>query len=163
MTRTVILIRHAKSDWGDHDTDDHDRVLNKRGRASAPLIGQWLADHALIPDEMLVSDAARTRETAGLISANWDQDVPVSYHHELYLSSPDAMLEALQKSKALCLAIVAHNPGIALLARGLVAELPNHPQFRDYPTAATSVITFEGPIEPGQGTCTHFVTPKELG
>jgi phosphohistidine phosphatase len=28
MTRTLILIRHAKSDWDDPALDDHDRPLN---------------------------------------------------------------------------------------------------------------------------------------
>jgi phosphohistidine phosphatase len=41
MTRTLILIRHAKSDWDDPGLDDHDRPLNpiavgSARRASAP-------------------------------------------------------------------------------------------------------------------------------
>jgi hypothetical protein len=28
MTRTLILIRHTKSDWDDPGLDDHDRPLN---------------------------------------------------------------------------------------------------------------------------------------
>jgi hypothetical protein len=30
--RRLILIRHAKSDWGDPTRADHDRPLNRRGR-----------------------------------------------------------------------------------------------------------------------------------
>ena len=39
MTRTLILIRHAKSDWDDPRLTDHQRALNPRGRRAAPRIG----------------------------------------------------------------------------------------------------------------------------
>ena len=42
MTLTLILIRHAKSDWGDAGLDDHDRPLNARGIEDAPRVGTWL-------------------------------------------------------------------------------------------------------------------------
>ena len=32
---TLILLRHAKSDWSGHE-DDHDRPLANRGRRQAP-------------------------------------------------------------------------------------------------------------------------------
>ena len=38
MTR-LILMRHAKSDWGDVALEDHERPLNKRGRRSATALG----------------------------------------------------------------------------------------------------------------------------
>jgi phosphohistidine phosphatase len=63
MTRTLILIRHAKSDWEHPALDDHDRPLNARGQRSAPRIGAWLAAQGLAPDAVLCSTARRTRET----------------------------------------------------------------------------------------------------
>ncbi|MEY8838757.1 histidine phosphatase family protein, partial [Cribrihabitans sp. XS_ASV171] len=36
MSLTLILTRHAKSDWDDPGLPDFDRPLNKRGRKSAP-------------------------------------------------------------------------------------------------------------------------------
>ena len=39
--RTLYLLRHAKSAWGEDDLNDHDRVLNERGRQTAP-IAPWL-------------------------------------------------------------------------------------------------------------------------
>ena len=32
MTKTLILMRHAKSSWDNPDLSDHDRKLNKRGK-----------------------------------------------------------------------------------------------------------------------------------
>ena len=63
MTLTLILIRHAKSDWDDPRLTDHQRPLNARGRRAAPRVGAWIADMGLTPQQALVSDAMRTRET----------------------------------------------------------------------------------------------------
>ncbi|MFO7771937.1 MAG: histidine phosphatase family protein, partial [Roseovarius gahaiensis] len=35
MTRRLILMRHAKSSWGDPAQPDHARPLNSRGQRSA--------------------------------------------------------------------------------------------------------------------------------
>src|SRR5680860_687277 len=40
--RTLILLRHAKSNWAG-DEADVDRPLAERGLHQAPLAGQWLA------------------------------------------------------------------------------------------------------------------------
>ena len=63
MTRTLILTRHAKSSWDAPVASDHDRPLNKRGRKSAPAIGTWLKQNGWLPDEVISSTSARTRET----------------------------------------------------------------------------------------------------
>ena len=39
MTIRLALVRHAKSDWGDPDLDDHDRPLNERGLRDAGAVG----------------------------------------------------------------------------------------------------------------------------
>ena len=59
--KRLILTRHAKSSWDDPLTPDHDRPLNDRGKAAAADLGQWLASRGYIPDEVLCSDALRTR------------------------------------------------------------------------------------------------------
>ena len=64
MTKRLILIRHAKSSWSDPFADDHARVLNKRGIASARAVGAWLAENDYVPQMILCSDSARTQETA---------------------------------------------------------------------------------------------------
>ena len=34
--KTLYILRHAKSDWGDSSLKDFDRPLNERGRKAAP-------------------------------------------------------------------------------------------------------------------------------
>ena len=69
MVRRLILMRHAKSSWADDDAADIDRVLNCRGRKSCKAVGRWLRDEGQIPDQVLCSSAARTRETWDRIAA----------------------------------------------------------------------------------------------
>lgn len=162
MTKTVILIRHAKSSWADPMADDFERVLNTRGRTAAPKIGKWIADVDQIPDVMLVSNAARTVETAQIIRDSWGTDVAMHFEASFYHAAPDTLLDVLQNRPETKIAIVGHNPGIALLAHGLVSDAPDHPRFQDYPTGASTVIKFDGEIEPGRGTCVGFAIPNDM-
>ncbi len=166
MTRTLILIRHAKSDWDDPRLTDHQRALNPRGRRAAPRIGAWLAREGLRPEEALVSDATRTRETWHLI-ADRLRDAPAPrLIPALYHASPDTMLRHLRDASASVVAMVAHNPGTAALARMLAKTPPAHPDFGRYPTAATTVLGFDAEdwrdIAPGTGQVRAFVTPRDL-
>ena len=61
--KRLILTRHAKSSWDDPLMSDHDRPLNERGKAAAADLGQWLASRGYVPDQVLCSDALRTRKT----------------------------------------------------------------------------------------------------
>ena len=38
--KQLLLIRHAKSDWGDFSLPDFDRPLNERGKRDAPEMAQ---------------------------------------------------------------------------------------------------------------------------
>lgn len=158
MTQRLILIRHAKSSWDDPYDDDHARVLNKRGRASAQAIGTWLVERGYVPEVLLCSDAARTRETAALALP---ETTPV-LSHQLYHASPDTILALVKKQTARTVAVIGHNPGLGLLANALVKEAPEHRRFSDYPTCATTVIDFADAVAPQAGTCTDFVVPRDL-
>lgn len=166
MTLTLILTRHAKSSWGDADLQDHARPLNKRGRASAKAIGRWIADHGITPQEVLCSDATRTRETWALVADKLIGAPTAQMKAELYLSDPETMLSQLKAATEPRVMMVAHNPGSAYMARRLAQEPHPHPKFHHYPTAATSVITFPADrwseVTWGSGTVTDFVVPREL-
>lgn len=166
MTLTLILTRHAKSSWGDADLDDHSRPLNKRGRASAKAIGRWLAAQGYVPDTVLCSDAARTRETWALIADKFIKAPKATYSRALYLANPETMLIALKSAETDTVMIVAHNPGSAFMARRLAITRHPHPKFQHYPTAATSVIEFDvdkwTEVDWGTGRVVDFVIPREL-
>jgi phosphohistidine phosphatase len=164
MTRTLILIRHCKSDWTTDASSDHERTLNARGTRDAPRIGAYLAANNLVPDAVLCSDARRTQDTWDGIATQLPSQPPVTLSRDLYLAEPAAMLRAIQGADAPILALIAHCPGILTLAWDL-AEMPvADPDFGAYPTGAITVLDFDvehwADIE--LGSIRAFVTPRSL-
>lgn len=162
MTRTLILMRHAKSSWGDPTLDDHDRPLNKRGRASAKAMGRWLRNSGYVPDAAVSSSSERTGQTF----LHLDLDIPVRFTQGLYHAGPAMMLDILREQTKETVLMLGHNPGIADFAHRLVeAPLP-HPRFADYPTCATTVIRFDtdswNDIGWHTGQPIDFAIPREV-
>ena len=166
MTLRLILIRHAKSSWSDPFADDHARVLNKRGQASATAIGTWLADNDYAPQHILCSDAARTVETAERIMPQLAPTPSLQLSARLYHAAPDTMRELIQRQTATTIGVIGHNPGIGILAKAMVRAAPDHHRFADCPTCATTVIDFQAvdwrEVEPGTGECIAFTVPRDL-
>lgn len=161
MTRRLILIRHAKSDW-DSPGSDHHRGLNKRGYKSASAIGEWLRGQGYDADEVLCSDAKRTKETCARVRFKPEP----RFLSSLYLAAPEEMRTALQSAQGHTVAMIGHNPGIAEFAKELVEMLPQHPRFLDYPTCATTVLEFDitnwSHLRLHSGRVLDFVIPREL-
>ncbi len=163
MSRTLILMRHAKSSWDDFMQPDHARPLNARGRTSAAAMGKWLKDNNYLPNELLCSTAERTRETyarLGITAAK------TRYEDALYHAGADVMLRVLQTAKAGTILMLGHNPGIAYFAEMLAKKAATHPRFSDYPTCATTVIHFDianwSDVKFSQGTIVDFAIPREV-
>lgn len=136
MSLRLILVRHAKSSWDDPMQIDHERPLNGRGRRSADAIGDWLRERGYLPDLVLCSTAARTRETLERMRL----EAETAYFDALYHAAPRGMLEVLRNNgRGDCVMLVGHNPGCATFASQLVTRAPEHPRFGGYPTAATLV------------------------
>ena len=62
--KTLTLVRHAKSSWGDPALADRDRPLNERGLRDVATMGKRLAQRGVKPDALLASPATRTLTTA---------------------------------------------------------------------------------------------------
>ena len=160
--KTLLLLRHAKSSWGNPDLPDHDRALNKRGQRAAPAIGGWIRERGLQPGEAFVSDARRAMETwEGLGLSATMHERPDMYH-----ATPDSLLDLVANAKEDRILLVGHNPGMALLAQGVLNAAPNHERFEQFPTAALLVARFDiaswMQIGLGTGTAEAFVTPHDL-
>ncbi|MDF1728250.1 MAG: histidine phosphatase family protein [Sulfitobacter sp.] len=161
--KRLILMRHAKSDWS-ASAGDHARPLNPRGRHAAALMGDWLRTQDLLPDEVILSDAMRTRET--LLRLDLPEDTPVSARRTLYLADDEAWLDAVQGASGDSLLLIGHNPGIGFCAERIVAQPPEHPDFGRYPTCATLVAEFEidswEQADWGGAMVLHFTQPRDL-
>lgn len=159
---TLILMRHAKSDWSDPTLPDHDRPLNKRGKRSAQALGDWMRETGHLPGQALVSSATRTMETFDRLGLALTPQAD----ERLYHAEPEQMLALLQDATAQSVLMVGHNPGIADLAGRLIDNPPDHPRFIDYPTGATLVLNFDveswDQVDWEMGQAMAFVIPREL-
>jgi phosphohistidine phosphatase len=116
LTRRLVLLRHAKSDWP--DVPDHDRPLAKRGRRDAPVVGRWLKREGYVPGFVLCSTARRTRETWKLAAPETGASPQIRYERKAYAATAGTLLELVggipaQYKTAL---LIGHNPGISHLA-----------------------------------------------
>jgi len=112
--RKLYLLRHAQAS-SDFAKEDKVRTLSKHG------ISQAMALAPLIEgiDKTLCSSAKRTQMTAqSLQKAGADLGV-IEYQDSLYNASAGDLLSAIQTQSAQNLLIIAHNPGIHLLARSM--------------------------------------------
>ena len=116
--KTLYLIRHAKSFWGDQSIPDVDRPLNNRGKRDAPFMGKVLSDKKIKPDLIIASPAKRTKKTAIAIADKISYpDKNIVYNEELYEASFITILKLIQKidAKYNSIMIFGHNPGLTLL------------------------------------------------
>jgi len=137
--RTLILLRHAKSDWSG-DEADIARPLAQRGRRQAPDAGRWLAANIDSIDLAVVSPANRARSTWDLVSAELAVLPPTRIDDRVYAASADELLAVLRElpNHVATVVLVGHNPGIEDLASRLTGE------WAPMPTSALAVITVSG-------------------
>lgn len=108
---SLMLLRHAKSDWKAGFTYDRERPLNKRGMRSARAIGRFVAENGLVPDLVLASPAVRTATTAELAAAAGGWDSPIEAVPELYGADPaTALLIVRAAPRVERLMLVGHEP-----------------------------------------------------
>ena len=132
---TLILLRHAKSDWSGNE-GDHDRPLAERGRHQAPDAGRWLAANIDSIDLAVVSTAKRARTTWDLVSDKLEEAPRTRHDDDVYAASVGELLDIVrQLDEALgTVVLVGHNPGIEDLAEALTGDrVP-------MPTSALAVI-----------------------
>lgn len=167
----LILLRHAKSDWGDSDQPDHDRPLSPRGERSALVMGRYMRQAGYQPDIVVCSTAERTRQTLSLV----ETQIPLpqaTFSRDLYLCGPRDVIRFLN---ALAgphgdVLVVGHNPDLELAVQ-LLAHPGSNPDLhraiqQKYPTAGLVVMEVAGgadyPGTPGTAELIDFQTPKSL-
>lgn len=166
MPLRLILTRHAKSSWDDPDLSDTARPLNARGKRAAQLLGTWLASRGHVPDTVLCSPAARTRETWDGMATALPEGGKAQMVGALYQAGADTMLACLKQATGRTVLMLGHNPGIAEFAAALPATPPLGPNFAHYPTGATLVLAFDAStwadVKPGTGSVLDFIVPRDL-
>lgn len=170
--KTLLLLRHAKSDWDDISIDDHERPLNARGQKAAPRMGRLISELGLVPQLCLSSTAVRARDTATLAIAEMQADVPVEYLRELYSFGDGTAIEqtiAAKGGTASPLLLVTHNPATEEFALRTCAggDTFGLGQMRmKYPTAALARIDYDiadwSELPGAKGQLKGFWRPRDL-
>mgnify|MGYP002651980712 CR=1 FL=1 len=156
--RELILLRHAHA--GSHTTgpDDRDRVLSEVGVQEARAAGAWLREQGLLPDRVLCSPAARTRETLAVLG---DLGVvEVREEPSIYEASPGTLAALVDANRdANRLLLVGHNPGLEQLAALMHSGQTG--DYRGMPPAGIAVLKLpvDAAIEPGIASLTAFWWP----
>lgn len=132
----LVLVRHAKSDWGEPGLADHDRPLNDRGHRDAPAMAARLAATGVRPAVLLSSTALRARTTA--FAFGDALGVEVELRAELYGASARTLLATAAASGASSVMLVAHDPGMTDLAEELSGGGISH-----MPTCAVAHFTWD--------------------
>ncbi|MFB3906586.1 MAG: histidine phosphatase family protein [Acidobacteriota bacterium] len=110
--KTLILFRHAKSDWSSGETNDHDRPLAPRGQKAAKTMGRFLKQSGQAPDSIVTSSALRARNTVDLAVKAGEWDCKTRITDRLYNCSPVDMLKEIraEADTTQVLLIAGHEP-----------------------------------------------------
>ena len=163
----ITLFRHAKAETPSSQQDDYSRVLSARGRRNADRMGRFIAENALVPELVIVSGAARTRETHQIAAQHW-QDTPVIWSASIYEASATTIMAAMEahggdKGHVM---VIGHNPGLTVLLMHMIDATATHTNLAYFPTSCLADIGFDAEtinqIDPESGRLCSFVRVAEL-
>ena len=122
--KTLLILRHAKSSWGNAGLGDHDRPLNKRGKLDAPRMGELLGREDLCPDQIITSSAKRAVRTAQLVAEGCGYMAEILQTRDFYHGESDDFVEylAAYDLEVKTIMVVGHNPGMEALLYDLTGE-----------------------------------------
>ena len=156
--KTLLVMRHAKSDWTVPGQSDFERTLNDRGLRDLPRMSCVLRAWGE-PEHILSSSAARARDTAERIVADAEA---IRFDDRLYLADPQTLTSVVQQTDGgvESVLVVAHNPGL----EDWIGELCGC-RLR-LPTAALACLQLDlrrwGELCSGNGQLQWFIIPRLL-
>jgi phosphohistidine phosphatase len=161
--KTLLVMRHGKSDWETSIGRDHERLLNDRGQRAAKRMGKHLVERGLDPELIVSSSATRTRETTERLLEEWGGTPRVIFDRVLYLPEAGAVIEYLARNAgdAQSVLLVNHEPTCSTLIRQLCKETVAH-----FPTAALARVDLAiddwQDLRAGVGELSWMTVPREL-
>jgi phosphohistidine phosphatase len=161
MAKKLLIVRHAKSDWGEAGLKDFDRPLNARGKKNAPEMGQRLLRKGIKPDAIISSPALRAITTCKIISGELGLENKIVLEPKIYEATHQTLLNIINNfdNSHDLVALFGHNNGITDLAIYLSdADIFN------IPTCGMVLIEFPFDdwklISKSTGELLFFDTPK---
>lgn len=162
--KNLLIMRHAKSDWSDSSLSDFDRPLNKRGKKTAPFMGQELTKRNKTPHLIISSPANRAKTTAKTVAENCNYEGEIQFERDFYFGYVDEIIEIIKKAEKQHnrIMVVGHNPTL----ESLVSVLTENNTYESMPTAAIASINFNiddwSELQKNSGKLEWLLIPKEL-
>jgi phosphohistidine phosphatase len=163
--KELIIVRHAKSDWGNEYLKDIDRSLSERGYNDAYFLSQWFTKNKQFPDHIICSPATRALSTALIFLRAMDLPLSaISLEDDIYESPADKILAVIQKQdrKVERLMVVGHNPGFTDLCNHLTEDM----FFENIPTCGIVSFLFDtkkwSDVELKKGKLSFYQFPKDF-
>jgi phosphohistidine phosphatase len=122
--KTLLIIRHAKSNWDNVLVTDMDRSLNERGKRDAPAMAQRLIRSGVQIDLFVSSPAKRARTTAELFVHEFGrQHKDIFFIPELYHATVQTFKDTIAglDDRYDNVALFSHNPGITAFVNTLTS------------------------------------------
>ncbi len=139
MAKQLLIIRHAKSDWGNTNLRDFDRPLNKRGKVAAPEMAGRLVSADIKPEHIVSSPALRAITTAKYFASAWEiPSTNIEQEPNIYEAPAQALLSVINgfDNRFNQIALFGHNPGLTDLINYLDGYIDN------LPTCGVALIEF---------------------
>jgi phosphohistidine phosphatase len=167
MARTLVLVRHAKSEA--EGPTDAARTLARRGQRDARAVGRWLEEQGVAPDRVVVSPAVRARQTWERAAAALADAPDPDIDDRIYENEEDALLQVINETPddVQTLVLVGHNPSFAALAYDLDDgggdSEARQELLAGFPTSATAVFETPGDwadVRPRSLRLVAFAAPR---
>jgi len=131
MSKQLLLVRHAKSDWDNIRLSDFDRPLNSRGNKNAPEMARRLLKKGIIPQQIVSSPAVRALTTARYFAKELGlQKSGIVKEMQIYEALTSTLMEVINKldNNYSLIALFGHNPGMTSVVSNLcTTDLYNIP------------------------------------
>jgi phosphohistidine phosphatase len=150
MSVELLLLRHGHAavtppSWDDRG--DFGRQLSEHGELQSTQVGEWIKRHNLEPDAVVCSSAVRTEGTARAICVAIEVEPSViDFEDSIYEAEVQNLVDVLCNTpkQVKRLLFVGHNPGLEVLARKLVGNVPRSIAGEVMPPATLVHIVLDG-------------------
>ena len=163
--KELVLVRHAKSDWGNELLKDVDRHLNERGYRDAYILSKWYGETKPKPDLILSSTGIRALSTALIFARSMEFHMEnFQLEKKIYEASLDTLFAVIAKvsDSKNSIMLFGHNPSITNLCNKLSDDL----FFDDIPTCGVISYSFNvekwTEVKPVKGKLNYFQFPKDF-
>lgn len=157
--KTLILVRHAKSDWPE-ETTDFDRPLAEKGQHDAEKMSHFLKEKNIKIDRFISSPALRALDTCEIFNKVYG--IEVETDRKLYNASEknfESVIFDLNDNLS-SVAMFSHNNGISNFANSISQDL-----FM-FPTCGVAGFQIEceswSEFENAKKTPVFFYEPKKI-